>query len=146
MNAASPPAHIAPAPASRAGVRLFCAGLVFQVIGMVVSLVGTIQGMRGAFGELGSDGVGSPDRLSASIGDVLQASIAGLIAAVIGLLMVIAAVGLFRLRQRWVFWVCMAEGLLATPFGLIAAIYCLMNLREFFPKPSPPRLQATVAS
>jgi biopolymer transport protein ExbB len=56
-----------------------------SVIGVctpMVGLLGTVSGMRGAFGELGSSGIGDPSALSGHIGEVLIATAAGLFIAI----------------------------------------------------------------
>lgn len=56
-----------------------------SVIGVctpMVGLLGTVSGMRGAFAELGSSGIGDPGALSGHIGEVLIATAAGLFIAI----------------------------------------------------------------
>jgi biopolymer transport protein ExbB len=56
-----------------------------SVIGVctpMVGLLGTVAGMRGAFGELGASGIGDPSALSAHIGEVLIATASGLFVAI----------------------------------------------------------------
>ena len=56
-----------------------------SVIGVctpMVGLLGTVAGMRGAFGELGASGIGDPAALSGHIGEVLIATASGLFVAI----------------------------------------------------------------
>jgi biopolymer transport protein ExbB len=56
-----------------------------SVIGVttpMIGLTGTVTGMIRAFGELGTSGVGDPSRLAGAIGEVLVATLAGLVIAV----------------------------------------------------------------
>ncbi|NJM37404.1 MAG: MotA/TolQ/ExbB proton channel family protein [Akkermansiaceae bacterium] len=56
-----------------------------SVIGVctpMVGLLGTVSGMKGAFGELGTAGIGNPAGLAGHIGEVLVATAAGLFIAI----------------------------------------------------------------
>jgi len=55
---------------------------VIGVCAPMVGLLGTVGGMRGAFSELGTSGIGDPTALSAHIGEVLVATAAGLFVAI----------------------------------------------------------------
>jgi biopolymer transport protein ExbB len=68
-----------------------------SVIGVctpMIGLLGTTTGMIGAFGVLGSSGIGDPSALSAKIGEVLTATAAGLFIAIP------AFTGFYYLRNR----------------------------------------------
>jgi biopolymer transport protein ExbB len=55
---------------------------VLGVCTPMIGLVGTVTGMIKAFKTLGADGIGSPDKLSAAIGEVLVATASGLFIAI----------------------------------------------------------------
>jgi biopolymer transport protein ExbB len=55
---------------------------VLGVCTPMIGLVGTVTGMIKAFETLGADGIGSPDKLSAAIGEVLVATASGLFIAI----------------------------------------------------------------
>lgn len=55
---------------------------VLGVCTPMIGLVGTVTGMIKAFKTLGADGIGSPDKLAAAIGEVLVATASGLFIAI----------------------------------------------------------------
>lgn len=55
---------------------------VVGVCAPMLGLLGTVTGMIGAFGVLGSQGIGDPSALSAKIGEVLTATASGLFIAI----------------------------------------------------------------
>jgi len=55
---------------------------VLGVCTPMIGLVGTVIGMIKAFKTMGADGIGSPDKLSAAIGEVLIATASGLFIAI----------------------------------------------------------------
>lgn len=55
---------------------------VIGVCSPMVGLLGTVVGMRKAFGNLGTSGIGDPTKLAGSIGEVLIATASGLFIAI----------------------------------------------------------------
>lgn len=55
---------------------------VIGVCSPMIGLLGTVVGMKGAFGELGNSGIGDPSALAGHIGHVLVATAAGLFVAI----------------------------------------------------------------
>ncbi|MEX1049644.1 MAG: MotA/TolQ/ExbB proton channel family protein [Akkermansiaceae bacterium] len=67
---------------------------VIGVCSPMIGLLGTVVGMKGAFGELGDSGIGDPSALAGHIGHVLVATAAGLFVAIP------AFMGFYFLRNR----------------------------------------------
>jgi biopolymer transport protein ExbB len=57
----------------------------------MIGLVGTVFGMRKAFGELGSSGIGDPAALSGHIGEVLVYTACGFIISVVAFIVLVGA-------------------------------------------------------
>ena len=83
--------------------RLLIAGIVMGALltlAPVFGLLGTVFGMMRAFDTLGSTGLGDPQALSASIGDTLIATAAGLFLCPVGIVVLtLSLVFFFRLRR-----------------------------------------------
>jgi biopolymer transport protein ExbB/TolQ len=82
---------------------LVISGLVIGSIlalGPVWGLLGTVFGMSRAFRQLAGSGISDPRVLSASVGEALNLTMAGLLACPIGLaLIVVCAIALSRLQK-----------------------------------------------
>lgn len=83
---------------------LLLAGIVIGcllTLGPFLGLIGTVLGMMNAFTTLGEQGVSDPAVLSASIGEVLVSTAAGVVAAPIGaVILVVCIVVLIRSQRK----------------------------------------------
>src|ERR1700691_3494344 len=80
---------------------LLVGGLVLFMGGPFAGIFLTVLGMIGAFKALGNDGIGDPKALAGHIGGALVATEIGVVAAVLGIvLMVAGAISHHVLRQR----------------------------------------------
>ena len=62
------------------------------MLGPFWGMIGTVLGMKRAFGELASSGTSNPQALSGAIGDTLLATGAGLIACPFGIVILIVCI------------------------------------------------------
>ncbi len=110
-----------PPPPSRIGTVLAVTGAVMQA-GPLIGILGTVVGMLSAFHELssGSAGTGDPGHLSKAIGVTLITTAIGMATAVVGVVLMLLGLLVFRCRQRWlvntlaavgIFWLLIVPGL-----------------------------------
>jgi hypothetical protein len=72
-------------------IRTIWISVAGVIIPPMIGLVGTVFGMRKAFGELGSSGIGGPAALSGHIGEVLVYTASGLIISVVAFIVLVGA-------------------------------------------------------
>ena len=131
-------------PTSNRGKTLALTGAFLQ-LGPVIGAAGSAIGMMRAFDTLAaSSGHSDPERLSASIGEVLSATALGLGLSVIGLVLVGIALFGCRYRAAWFFWFLVVYGgilLIGFPIGTIVGgvflVFCITHKHDFLPPDEP---------
>lgn len=112
-------------------------GLVLM-LGPLVGVAGSILGMMGAFDKLSESGTTDPTAVSESIGVVLYSTVLGLIAGLIGLILVVVAALVMKNRERWFFRATLTLSILwclMFPIGTLAGgalIILFLTIRQEF--------------
>ena len=99
-------------------------------LGPVIGMAMTVVGMVRAFGELHTDGVTDPSKLSSNIGLAMYTSAIGLIFSIIGAGLVLFATLKRGYRAEWLFWFLIIVGgiyVLLFPVGLIIGVPFLVT-------------------
>ena len=109
----------------------------------VFGMIGTAVGMMRAFAALSSappSAVGDPSHLSAAIGEVLIATVVGMLVALLGSILMLVAVFPMRYRSPWLFWLFVVLGTLyvlafplGTVIGVVFLVVALTKRQEFLP-------------
>lgn len=113
-------------------------GAILQ-LGPFIGAVGTTIGMMRAFATLeATPGVGDPQQLSASIGNVLVLTAVGLAISAIGLVLLCIALFGCRYRAECFFWfLVIYSGILffsfpvGPVFAVVFLIFCIKHRQEF---------------
>lgn len=118
--------------------------------GPLIGLIGTVIGMRQAFDNLGSSGVGDTAQLSNSIGTVLIATVIGIVVGLVGVVLIFVSLLRCRYRAAWFFWFLVIYGaisLLAFPVGTVIGIaflvYSITNRSQFLAASAPSQPPST---
>jgi ABC-type tungstate transport system substrate-binding protein len=80
-----------------------------------------------------------PTTVSVAIGDVMGWTLAGILIAFLGHILMAVSVGISRYRARWFFWAIVISAPLlipSFPLGTFVLVYALVMRKEFF-KPAP---------
>ncbi len=122
------------------GKQLAIWGVALQ-LGTVVGLIGTIIGMVQAFGRLATSETAQAAALANDISIALYSTVAGLVVALVGDILILVALFGVRYRAPWfrtALWVLSILWLIRFPIGTILAIVVmvyLVNHKKEFTEP-----------
>ena len=116
---------------ARVGVVLF--------LGPLVGVLGTVFGMMRAFDTLAKNDTATPQELSRSIGVSLTSTMIGIIVGIVGSILILVALTVYKNREPWFFGWCVTLSILwcigLFPVGLLPAVpilwICFSNKLEF---------------
>jgi len=113
-------------------------GLVLM-LGPIVGLLGTILGMKGAFNKLSEGGQPNATDLAEAVSATLWSTVIGMIAGLIGLVLVVVAAFVMKNRERWFFITTLTLSaiwcLVLFPIGMLAGgalIILFVTIRQEF--------------
>lgn len=119
------------------GKALAIAGAFLQC-GPLLGIAGTVLGMVGAFHNLGDTGISDPKLLSASVSVTLTATVIGMAAGALGMILLAVAIFACRYRARWLFWFLVNYSILllagfpiGTVIGIAVIISCVARKDQF---------------
>lgn len=99
-------------------------------LGPIIGIIGTVIGMVRAF-ELTKQGVDSAEELALEINLVLNFSMVGMLAGLIGMILLLVALFSSKYRAPWFFWfmaIYAGINLLAFPIGTVIGIIVLVHI------------------
>lgn len=107
-------------------------------LGLVFGLLGTVIGMIGAFNTIEAEGDGSAEALANNISIALNTTAIGIIAGLIGIVLLLVALFSHRYRAPWFFWFMAIYSVLmllafpiGTVFGIVVLVHIIPRKEEF---------------
>lgn len=109
------------------GKKLAVTGVILQ-LGTLLGLIGYIIGMLSAFQKIGPEGVGDAEALANDISFALITTAIGLFIGLIGFVLMLIALFVFKYKAKWFLWLLSILSVLLIfrfPVGTIIGI-CLL--------------------